>query len=78
MNPGYASTREVTTLIGKLRRPGWRPEFFQDDAEFYDTDQRARRSNCLLETEKLAAAGIRLRDVESALADSLKHWQESA
>ena len=72
VNPGYASTREVVALIRKIRRPGWEPGFFHDDAEFYATAARAPRSNCLLESEKLAAAGIKLRDLETALIESLQ------
>jgi dTDP-4-dehydrorhamnose reductase len=75
VNPGYVSTREVVGLIQKLRRSDWQPVFFRDDAEFYQQPARARRSNCILEAEKLIRAGIKIRDVESALADSIKQWR---
>jgi dTDP-4-dehydrorhamnose reductase len=74
VNPGYASTREVVALIRKIRRPDWEPEYWRDDAEFYEKAARAHRSNCVLESSKLAAGGIKLRDVESALVDSLRSW----
>lgn len=77
VNPGYASTREVVAMIEKLQRPGWQPAFFRDDTEFYGTAATARRSNCILETEKLTAAGIKIRDVEAALADSIKQWRSA-
>jgi hypothetical protein len=34
----------------------------------------ARRSNCLLETLKLAQTGIKLRDLKTALADSIRQF----
>lgn len=74
VNPGYTSTHEVVALIRKVLRPGWEPDFWRDDAEFYQQAARARRSNCILESAKLAAAGVKLRDLESALVDSLRAW----
>jgi len=71
VNPGYVGTREVVELIRKLRRPEWEPPFWRDDNEFYQKAALARRSNCLLETTKLARSGIRMRDVDAALADSI-------
>jgi dTDP-4-dehydrorhamnose reductase len=74
VNPGYISTRDVVALLRKWRRPDWEPDYWKNDAEFYQEATRARRSNCLLECQKLAQANIKLRDVESALADSLRRW----
>ncbi len=76
VNPGYAGTREVVELIRKLRRPGWEPPFWRDENEFYREAARAPRSNCLLESAKLAAGGIKMRDLETALADAIRHWTE--
>jgi dTDP-4-dehydrorhamnose reductase len=77
VNPGYLSTQDVVALIRKLRRPDWEPDFWRDDAEFYQKAALARRSNCLLEATKLMQAGIKLRDVESALVDSVTHWSKA-
>lgn len=76
VNPGYVSTHEVVALIRKLRRSGWKPAFFRDDADFY-REARAPRSNCLLESTRLAQAGIKMRNVETALAECLEHWTAS-
>jgi dTDP-4-dehydrorhamnose reductase len=76
VNPGYASTREVVALIRKLRRPDWEPLFWRDDAEFYQKAALARRSNCLLETKKLAQAGVQVRDIATALINSIEHWNQ--
>jgi len=72
VNPGYVSTREVVGMIRKLRRPDWEPEFWRDDAEFYQKAALARRSNCLLETAKLAQSGIKIRNLETALAETIR------
>ena len=77
VNPGYASTREVIELIRKLRRPDWEPLFWRDDNEFYQKAALARRSNCLLDTAKLLQGGVRIRDIETALADSIRNWSTS-
>ena len=74
VNPGYMSTREVVALIRKLRHPGWEPPFWSDDAEYYDHAARARRADCLLEAKRLAEAGIKMRPLESALAESIRNW----
>jgi dTDP-4-dehydrorhamnose reductase len=74
VNPGYVSTREVVELIRTLRRPDWEPLFWRDDEEFYRKAAVARRSNCLLETGRLARAGIEMRDVKTALAESIRNW----
>jgi len=76
VNPGYVSTHEVVALIRKLRRPEWEPAFWRDESEFYQKAALARRSNCLLSSAKLAAHGIKLRDLETALADSIRGWTE--
>ena len=77
VNPGYVSTHEVAEMIRDILRPGWEPPFWRDDAEFYREAAQARRSNCLLETGKLAQGGIEMRDVKTALVDSLKQWKRS-
>jgi dTDP-4-dehydrorhamnose reductase len=74
VNPGYMSTREVVALIRKLRHPGWDPPFWRDDAEFYEHAAQARRADCLLEAERLAAAGIKMRPLDRALAESIRNW----
>ena len=78
VNPGYVSTLEVVELIKRLRRPEWEPLFWRDDNEFYQKGALARRSNCLLETVKLAQSGIKMRDVVTALADSIHQWKQAA
>ena len=77
-NPGFSSTRHVVGLIEKLLKPGRNFQFFGSDEEFYRVAAKAPRSNCVLDVSKLLNAGIKLRPVEEALADSLRHWTASA
>jgi hypothetical protein len=67
-------TRDIVALIRKLRHPGWEPPFWSDDAEFYEHAARARRATCLLEAKRLAQAGIKMRPLERALAESIRNW----
>jgi 3,5-epimerase/4-reductase len=78
VNPGYISTREVVELVRKFTRPAWQPEFWKDDSEFYRTIAHAPRSNCLLDAAKLLQAGVKIRPVEDALEDALRHWKPAA
>ncbi|MEO7676669.1 MAG: hypothetical protein ABIV39_07910, partial [Verrucomicrobiota bacterium] len=49
--------------------------FWQNDEEFYRCAAKAPRPGCLLSTSKLAATGLRMRPVESALENALDRWQ---
>lgn len=72
-NPGWITTRHVIQKIEEILKPGRKFEFWTDDAEFYKF-AKAPRSNCVMGTSKLLAAGVKIRPVEEALEDSLRHW----
>ena len=74
VNPGYISTREVVEKIQQRLKPGWKPDFWQNDDEFYRFGAVTPRSNCILDTTKILQTGIRIRPVEEALEDSLNRW----
>lgn len=74
-NPGAISTRQIIAKIERLLKPGRSFEFFSDDVQFYKTGVKAPRSNCILDTQKLLAAGVRMRPVDEAFEDTLLHWQ---
>jgi len=74
LNPGYISTREVVEKIQKRLKPGWKPEFWTSDDEFYRFGAVTPRSNCILDTTKILNAGIRIRPVEEALEEALDRW----
>ena len=73
-NPGHVTTREVVELI---RQSGFRDkeyEFFADEAEFMRTAAKTPRSNCVLDTGKLQAAGIGMTEVHEAIELALRNW----
>ena len=74
-NPGYVTTRHVVEQIEKILKPARRFEYWANDAEFYRVAAKTPRSNCIMDTTKLLAAGVKIRGVEEALEDSLRHWQ---
>jgi dTDP-4-dehydrorhamnose reductase len=77
-NPGKVTTREVVELI---RRSGvCRKDFafFASEDEFMRTAAKTPRSNCVMDSSKLAAAGIELTPVQEALERDLKGWKKAA
>jgi UDP-glucose 4,6-dehydratase len=74
-NPGYVTTRHVVQLIEKHLRPARAFEFWANDEEFYRIAAKTLRSNCIMDVSKLLGAGVRLRPVDEALADSLERWR---
>ena len=74
-NPGFVTTRHVVEQIGKILKPAKKFEFWQSDEEFYKVAAKTPRSNCVMDTSKLLATGVKIRTVEEALEDSLKNWQ---
>lgn len=77
-NPGYVTTRQVVELIRRVLKPNRAFEFWANDEEFYRLGARTPRSNCVMDTAKLSAAGIKLRPVDEALEFALTHWQPEA
>ena len=74
-NPGFVTTRQVVALIEKYLQPSKRFEFWASDEEFYKVAAKTPRSNCVMDTTKLLATGVKIRSVLEALEDSLRNWQ---
>ena len=74
-NPGFVTTRQVIALVEKFLKPARRFEFWASDAEFYQVAAKTPRSNCVLDTTKLLAAGVKMRPVLEALEDALRYWK---
>jgi dTDP-4-dehydrorhamnose reductase len=74
-NPGFVTTRHVVEQIKKFLKPTKKFEFWASDEEFYRVAAKTPRSNCVMDTAKLLAAGVKIRGVEEAIEDSLKHWK---
>ena len=74
-NPGFVTTKHVVELIEQHLKPARKFEFWASDEEFYKVAAKTPRSNCVMDTTKLLAAGVKIRGVEEALEHSLKNWQ---
>ena len=77
-NPGAVTTRQIVTMMQCILRLDRNFEFWKDDEEFYREGAKAPRANCILDVSKLLSAGIRMRPVQDAMADSLERWQTAA
>lgn len=76
-NPGQITTHEVVALI---ERSGVHPkhyEFFASEAEFMQVAAKTPRSNCVMDSSKLARAGIVLTEVHAAVEWALRNWKKS-
>ena len=74
-NPGFVTTRQVVGEIEKVLRLDRKFEFWSSDEEFYHFAAKTPRSNCVMDVSKLLSAGVKIRPVGEALADSLLNWR---
>jgi len=77
-NPGQVTTHEVVDLI---KRSGVSRKdfiFFKDEDEFMHMAAKTPRSNCVMDSSKLARAGIAMTEVHEAVARDLRNWQKAA
>jgi dTDP-4-dehydrorhamnose reductase len=74
-NPGFITARQVIGMIQEILAPKRKFEFWASDEEFYRLGAKTPRSNCVLDTSKLLAAGVTMRPVEEALQAALKNWK---
>jgi dTDP-4-dehydrorhamnose reductase len=73
-NPGHITTHEVVGLIQKTGVSTKKFVFFADEAEFMRTAAKTPRSNCVMNSAKLAATGIKLTEVHEAVERDLRRW----
>ena len=73
-NPGYVTTREVVELIKESGLSTKTFNFFKDESEFMAKAAKAPRSNCIMSSGKLAAAGITMTPVKEAIRQALSNW----
>jgi dTDP-4-dehydrorhamnose reductase len=76
-NPGQVTTHEVVDLILKSGVCRKEYSFFKSEDEFMHVAAKTPRSNCVMDSSKLAAAGIRLTEVHDAVALALRQWQKA-
>jgi dTDP-4-dehydrorhamnose reductase len=73
-NPGHVTTREVVDLIkqsGVCRKDF---AFFETEDEFMQLAAKTPRSNCVMDSSKLAATGIVMTEVHEAVTRDLRRW----
>ncbi|HVT71781.1 MAG TPA: sugar nucleotide-binding protein [Lacunisphaera sp.] len=75
-NPGRVTAREVVALIQKTGVMNKHFEFFADEADFMRHAAKTPRSNCVLDSAKLAGVGIRLTEVHEAVERDLRRWKK--
>ena len=74
-NPGHVTTREVVEHIKASGVSNKDFDFFSDEEEFMKIAAKTPRSNCVMDSSKLAAAGIQMTEVHEAIERALKRWK---
>ena len=76
-NPGQVTTHEIVALIEKSGVCPKTFTFFKSEDEFMRIAAKTPRSNCVLDSSKLEAAGIRMTGVHEAVERALATWVRS-
>ena len=76
-NPGFITTHEVVALIKQSGVCQKEFVFFKDEDEFMHVAAKTPRSNCIMDSAKLASVGLQLTDVHEAVARDLRRWQRN-
>ncbi|MBM3860824.1 MAG: sugar nucleotide-binding protein [Verrucomicrobia bacterium] len=74
-NPGSITTREVAALMHKTGACTKQFQFFQSESEFLQKATKTPRANCVLDSGKLLATGIRLTEIHEAVETALRNWK---
>lgn len=73
-NPGSVTTRQVVEMIRDSGVCTKDFEFFDNEDDFMSKAAKTPRSNCVLDSSKALAAGLKMRPVETAIKDALARW----
>jgi dTDP-4-dehydrorhamnose reductase len=77
-NPGAITTHEVVELIRQSGVSRKDFVFFKDEDEFMKMAAKTPRSNCTMDSSKLASVGISMTPVHDAVRHALRTWQRAA
>jgi dTDP-4-dehydrorhamnose reductase len=75
-NPGHVTTREVVDLIRKSGVCTKDFKFFANEDDFMHKAAKTPRSNCVMDSSKLASVGIRLTEVHESVTRALREWRK--
>ena len=75
-NPGHVTTREVVDLITKSGVCTKDFKFFANEDDFMHKAAKTPRSNCVMDSSKLASVGIHLTEVHESVASALRAWRK--
>ncbi len=76
-NPGQITTHEVVDLIKKTGVSNKDFVFFKDESDFMQKAAKTPRSNCVMDSSKLASVGIQMTEVHTAVERDLRRWRTS-
>lgn len=74
-NPGEVTTHEVVEMIRESGVCTKDFVFFKSEDEFMKQAAKTPRSNCTMDSSKLAAAGIQMTPVREAVFHALRAWK---
>lgn len=77
-NPGRITTHEVVDLIKKTGVSNKDFVFFKDESDFMQRAAKTPRSNCVVDSSKLASVGIQMTEVHAAVERDLKRWRPAS
>ena len=75
-NPGHVTTREVVDLIAKSGVCTKPFKFFANEDDFMHKAAKTPRSNCVMDSSKLASVGIHLTEVHESVTRALREWRK--
>ena len=75
-NPGHVTTREVVDLITRSGVCTKDFKFFANEDDFMHKAAKTPRSNCVMDSSKLASVGIHLTEVHESVASALRAWRK--
>jgi len=73
-NPGFVTTHGVVELIKKTGVSNKDFQFFKDESQFMTLAAKTPRSNCTMNSSKLASVGIKMTEVHEAVERDLRRW----
>jgi len=77
-NPGKITARQLVDLIQQSGVSDKKFEFFESEADFMSKAAIAPRSNCVMDSGKLARVGIEMTPVIDCLERCLQEWEPAS